>query len=299
MISAGQRFGRLTALRHVPRRWVCSCDCGECAAFTTTTLKHARQCPVCTARDTLHAKTAPLLTPEEQQMLFSLSISPAGAYLFTPHSSGGSFPSWLPQAPSGDRPVIYADFANGNYWGNGATTTAAALFTQNLDWGPFDPATIVAGLGLGASTFDAQPTIVADFYADLLTTGFTFVSTTNTPDTSDYHFIASVELADFPGFTNEYTGNIATSADVTAPGHALHKAAPVATHVTGALTIGFSEIALCVAGGEVFVDASAVPVTPLTNIALFSKWSATKPSYLQSFALYAPQPNIDLQALSA
>lgn len=284
MITAGQRFGRLTALRHIPRRWVCRCDCGECAAFTTTTLKHARQCPVCTARDTLHARTTPLLTPEEQQMLFSLSISPAGAYLFTPHGGGPTPPTSM-----GD-----FDFKNGVYTFDGSTVTVADFFAENLDWGSWSPANIVAGVGLVGNGVNTSPVFTGATEAFVLA-GATYIADYLAASDSIGKRISvdTFDLPDYTGETDAFSPGVDTfaSASVTI-GHNTANTGQIGANRT-AFTVLYSHAAISLNGGAVASDTAAGVIPNTVACSIDDKMTLTR------LRIYPMAADADLPALSA
>jgi hypothetical protein len=242
-----------------------------------------------------------------------------------PIAKGGSFPSWLPTAPSGARPVIYADFKNGHYWGNGAVTDAATLFVHNSNWGGYDPAIdIVPGSGLGGPNTGStgNPAIDPSFYGTLLTTGFTGVIA--------WHFDDPTKLLSYFGplngigmtdnaFNNYYDGDCAVTSPLTSnpPGLGFQgqlenptgnsgdilTSYPSTTNGTFAFNVVFGTQAMSANGSSIITYPSTTPSEPLTIVGITAIYAADNPSFqapvwMTTAAIYAPQPNTDLPTLS-
>lgn len=73
---------------------------------------------------------------------------------------GSSYPPWLPQAPSGDRPSVFLNFANDHYWANSAQQIVAAIIS--------DPALVSAGIGLVPDSGSNSPTVISDALAGMI-----------------------------------------------------------------------------------------------------------------------------------
>lgn len=228
-------------------------------------------------------------------------------------------PVWLPRAPSGDYPVIYADFKNGHYWGNGAETTPDLLFEHNANWGDYNPASIQAGLGLGPTTIlnsgDAWPQVVASFYGTLLTTGATFVLTGHASNiTTDSYFDIEADLWDDPGYTAQYGAFVqdffSAWSGSGSPGQFVQIYNAAANADNGPLASAAHDIKLAYSaisspmfyslnGGATTSISSESPPNPWTNIGLTVHNNTTPgEGFMTSIAIYAPQPNTDLPTLS-
>lgn len=73
------------------------------------------------------------------------------------------YPPWLPISPSGDAPLTFFDFKGGNYWANGAETTAAAVVDQT--------GYITPGTGLVLPVGFTPPNIIGAAAAEIIATG--------------------------------------------------------------------------------------------------------------------------------
>jgi hypothetical protein len=69
-------------------------------------------------------------------------------------SLGLGVPSWVSalKSPSGDVPTIAADFQNGQYWAGGRSATLADVVTNNANFNPWNPASVITGLGVVCAT---------------------------------------------------------------------------------------------------------------------------------------------------
>lgn len=88
-----------------------------------------------------------------------------------------SYPVWLPQAPDGSYPYVYADFVNGHYWGGSAELALSTLLVSNADFaGTFNTAHVEAGVGLKEDTSsNTSFPVVASAYATEILAGTTAV----------------------------------------------------------------------------------------------------------------------------
>lgn len=234
-------------------------------------------------------------------------------------SGGGGFPVWLPQAPSGDHPLVYADFKNGHYWADGAETDAATLLQENTAWGSYDPVSIVPGSGLGSSLPDNNSAPVLNpalaSVITLITSGATVVKLCDVPNLAGL-YAYDCEFNQLPDFNTQYwselfvsplgggtdnsilgavnqTDNLTETLDVmTDPGIYGH-----------AYTITTAQLDWAVNGvAETGITPTEVPTFPWNFICIQqAQQDASNPDnvgYMQSIALYAPQPTADLVALS-
>lgn len=119
----------------------------------------------------------------------------------------------------------HSDFANGLYW-NGATVTLAVMWVENLNWGTFDPARVVAGVGLtddGSGTANPARLVSGDMSA-----GDIFVITGVTGG-ADTNLVLSVcDIAAFAGETDVKISEAAGSADFFIKNYNHNS-----THITG------------------------------------------------------------------
>ena len=221
---------------------------------------------------------------------------------------GGGFPVWLPTAPSGDRPLIYADFKNGHYWADGGIVASTDLFYTNPAWGTFDPASIVTGFGLAMLTSaHARPSIVHTYLTFDLKNCTVVYRIHIGGDLTNYSVGSEIDVWQSPDYTydawGEYTGSsgsgsplppIYASPDATTvSGSAIALAVDMgnAFTVTGLKTTGSMNggVITSVTGGAPGVDPTDISVVCIGSDPL---------NFLTSFAIYAPQPDADLPALS-
>jgi hypothetical protein len=263
------------------------------------------------------ATAAPTPVPTNRRLVSAGNLRTISPDVYRSVQGSGSFPVWLPTAPSGDRPTIYADFVNGNYWGNGAVTTAVALFEHNADWGDWNPACIQAGLGLsptdltGSNNCWAQ--VVSTFYGSLLTTGATFVTIGHAPDiTGSGQYDFEADLWDDPGFTAQSGAFPLIYFDTNAtPGNVVEFYNGLDSRVDGPTppTVATAKVAYTVAttptmsysfnGASILSIASGTQPNPWTNIGLaVNVYGNLGAGYMTSIAIYAPQPDADLPTLS-
>jgi hypothetical protein len=278
-VAAGQRLGRLRVARKVPRRWLCQCDCGQWTALTSTALKRARQCAVCSARDAVNRLTEPLLT-QEDEMLFSLTISPAGAYLFTPQ--GG--------APS-PTPLWAANFITGIYEVAGSSVSVGDVFAENVDWGSFNPATDIDSSGLIGT-----PVLAGEALSSVLG-GATYVANLSFDNAGSTR--AQFDLLTLPDFGIE---NYVIQQRIENPSrnelYLNGATAPLTTATAGphifAMTISPTHLAISVDGGAVVQITGASPGA-FTDFGI----NCSSLSPVASITAYPVQADADLPALSA
>jgi hypothetical protein len=216
----------------------------------------------------------------------------------------GPYPDWLPTAPSGDRPVIYADFVNGNYWAAGQTRALGDLFVQNDAWGTWVPDSAVSpGNGLDFSSGYAQPT-VNHAYIGPVVSECTIVWE-STALTSGSWGPVQADLLELPGFTVDgatkvkgqsgfgtsaaywsLAGNSASSGLIGTP-----------SLVAVAYTV-YSDHTLGSINGQAATSTAvqAAPASP-TDIAI-AEGSGLAGLFMRWFSVYTPQPDADLPTLS-
>jgi hypothetical protein len=213
--------------------------------------------------------------------------------------------------------MIYADFVNGNYWGNGAVTDAATLFVANADWGNWNPAAIQAGQGMGANgaSGGGEPTIARTFLTSVFAAGGTVVAVTNCPASADLAYTFELDFWDDPAFSSDYFGGFnQAGANFSGPAYSrigisnplgstpdLGNVTPISVGTGMAFTIPASgaDMAYSFNGGASVMLASEAPPVAWTDIGIYSYYDTLgAPGYLATLAIYAPQPNVDLPTLS-
>lgn len=221
--------------------------------------------------------------------------------------------AWVPIAPSGDVPLVSADFVNGNYWnGQSSSTDPSTLFTADASWGPYDPAMIVPGSGLNT---DAAPVLLAALAAPLLggctvllrliidAPGIGVVCGYNAeaalvllPSQSvgyfgsiGGNFNGDTGWQSWAGVYNQTDNLTATGPSVGSGPHGL------------AVNLTFSSLDWAIDG--VPQRPSVVPVQPNplplpTTIGLRTQSDLTPLGWIESFTVWQRQPAPDLQAIS-
>lgn len=266
---------------------------------------------------TVVATATPTPVPSNRRLVSQGNLRTISPDVYRSIQGSGAFPVWLPQAPSGDRPAIYADFVNGNYWGNGAETTAGALFEHNANWGDWNSACIQSGLGLAPTdntgNNNCWPQIVSTFYGVLLTSGATFVTTGSAPDiTGSEQYDFEADLWDDPGFTAQ-AGAFATQYfnGQVIPGTAVQlyngldsrSDAPILPNINNnklSYTVkATTPMSYSLNGASILSTSSGIQPNPWTNIGLaVNDYGTLGVGYMTSVAIYAPQLDSDLSALS-
>lgn len=221
---------------------------------------------------------------------------------FAPPSSGG-LPAWLPLAPDGSQPLLYADFKNGNYWASGAEVAAGDTVYENLDWAPFDLSQIVAGTGLTSASGSTGPTIRETPLGSTFVDGMTVVTSYRCSDAVSSN--AGVYIQDFPNYDNSadvsISSNSAENALLEATGFAGATLAGAIIDGTNVLASNFTpDRAAASLNGDVVSAADITTTTPYNSLAIqpFSL-SAAPNSAVLSIAVYVLQLETDLPAMSA
>lgn len=195
--------------------------------------------------------------------------------------------------------TAYASFESGtfNYDGNSIDD----FLTEDTNWGVFDPAAVVAGVGLtDPDTLNiASPVLAPGLTAELLADGFTAVFTyTRTSAIDDGLCLVAIEMLDLPDWNHEWIvtcvganglGSIYDSVvddDLANPiqGPGQHKAA---------FTLSDGLIALSVDGSDAI---SAVPIAATPNTIALQVIGGVA---LEQFVIYPPKTAAEIKALSA
>lgn len=214
------------------------------------------------------------------------------------------YPVWLPQAPSGDRPVVYADAKNGHYWKNNAISTAAAVLTENLDWSAWNASGISPGFGLQRPPLTNLSPVIAGVDT-VIVTGLTVVVQgliAADPDVGGTAYGAAV--ADIPGYVNETDTYVSVPAGgvVEAYDNGVHTVlTPVSVLGVSRFVTSFTPTrsAYSYNGSAVEgVDYAAVADRNMLGIVI-PNFDSSPNSFVESVAVYALQPEVDLPTLSA
>jgi len=220
----------------------------------------------------------------------------------------GPYPDWLPTAPSGDRPHIYADFANDHYWADGAIRTLTELWVENTDYGTFDTANVVAGQGLLTTLGNSSPTVNRSLLSTTLPT-YTVVMSAIITDLDSADVVSfEVDAVDLPSFDADSSAIIYYSqiGDKKLLGEFLNY------NGDSAFTPSVDGVSPTAAAFNIYTDKAvgslmgssitstavhAAPAAP-TDIGIQSSAIASNTGYLQTVAIYDLQPDADLPTLS-
>jgi len=211
---------------------------------------------------------------------------------------GATGPAWVEalRAPTGDLPVLAADWKNGRYWLYDAEAAETDLFEQNTDWGSYSAGSAVPGSGLAGSnpilTAGAK-TVVGDqctvLFVAKFSAGNKYVSLEYT-DLPDY---VSQRYAQFctAGFSSlveiyETAQDVLVNLDNATTGSSQKMAA----------TVGINHFAGSAKGQTPALTAEPeTPAKPYTDIGI----AVASGTYLELIAIYEMQPDSDLPTLSS
>lgn len=217
-----------------------------------------------------------------------------------------STPPWVTalRAPSGDLPEIVMDFLNNRYWANGFVVGIGDLLYNNSAFGHWNPGSALSpGQGLKFSVANSAWTLTPT-YGNPLLSGACILIRANMDPASGANI--EVDLCD-PTFAIDNFGYMQAGAgsgttfanltastgvtpNITVPALANDAIAyNVLGNVTGTMGISINDSADS-------TIANTVGATDPTNYAMFISNSAT--SFCTLVALYRPQPNGDLPAIS-
>ena len=233
--------------------------------------------------------------------MLGLALSLASAQR-VPATSGP--PAWLPLAPDESQPLLYADFKNGRYWASGALATLTDVCYQNLDWAPFDPAQVVAGVGLTSPDGATGPTIVEAPLGTAFVDGMTVVTGFRSSDAGGAS-VAGIYIQDFPDYNN--SADVAFSCASGAQTQ-LQATGESTVLITGAQNDGPNSVAnnftpsrvAASLNGNVVSAFGITTATPYNALAISPYSIAVAPdSAVLSIAVYVLQLEADLPAMSA
>lgn len=207
--------------------------------------------------------------------------------------------------PNGAEPLIVLDFKNEVYESNGSAVALGDLVTENVAYGAFDPADVVAGVGLAPGDHVSLPTLTGDALALVLegaTAVFTFVHLNTDADTATGGPLL-VEMIDFPDFNTYYTSQASSAPDVGSPPCFISD--NVDTAGDASLSLGTHTAALTMIDGKISrsIDGNALvtinPAAAWTIAPNFLGMQVDNECVLEKIALYPAQPDADLPGLSA
>jgi hypothetical protein len=220
-----------------------------------------------------------------------------GAGFFPP--AAGGFPDWVTAlaAPSGDLPLVVADFKQSLYYRADIGICALAdIIVENLQWGHFDPAeSVYPGSGMTNASNEGNFTMNDDAYA-LVVSGTVVTVTTNVSGNSQ----ADIELTALPSYAvdvafsssvesntaylKDWVGNIGV--DLNASETDTFKLA--GTYSAGRISCSAQgDDVVSIAVPDNFADRNALTGVPPTN------------GFIEQIILYPVQPDEDLPALAS
>lgn len=240
----------------------------------------------------------------------NIGITSARAGMW-PGMAGGTDtpPSWLPTAPSGDRPVIYADFVNERYWGNGNILTAAQLFVEDAaNWGTWSETAIVPGQGLDFSNANSNPVVNPAYVGPVVPLCSVVFSATIGDTTSTDSFAVEVDVVNLPSFAGDawaaifYDPNSAGTR-VQAGFGALNNwngdapAVPISSPMGVAFTVYSNYTIGSACGAPNFTTPNpGPPIGQPQHLAI--EGHGPRVCHMTTFSAYVPQPDVDLPTLS-
>lgn len=218
-----------------------------------------------------------------------------------------AFPSWLPLAPSGDAPIVYADFVNGLYWASGAIQpTADDLFFSDPDWGPFDSSAIVPGSGFPFDSNNSPSVIQALIAAALAALPVTLLATLYTPDQITFgSYLGDFEVFEptfaYDGYIDVMGGGPGLFAEVRSPdgsGSTVDGLPQLYAGgvVTAAANFSQTDTVGSVGGTANVTSTAADPGVSPTSV-VFTTTSGVN-GFLRVAAVYPGQPDADLPLMS-
>jgi hypothetical protein len=221
---------------------------------------------------------------------------------------GGGGEEWPPEGA-----VVAIDFKNGRYWFGAASHTRAETVEENLEWGEFNAANIVEGVGLrvtgSADDFSGSFVLSSGAKDGLLPSdgGFTavFVFSLAASGTSATSNIL-IEALDIPGYNLEWasgrTKTVANETAIIGDGDSISDS-QTATGNKFVLTMEPIRLAMCWPGSSVFSYDDPADNTAATDIAIqaciYNFTAGTATAVLESVVFYSPQNDAGMLALAA
>lgn len=218
-------------------------------------------------------------------------------------------------------PLAISDFENGIYSIGGVNKTLAEMWTEDLaNWGPFDPTSVVAGVGFTQHSnsnvpLQQNPITTPELFAAL-------VPVDNLTVVAEY-FLASDDITiakpsldftvtDFPGFTTEQDWGGGANASPASTSISIVVDDNTGIKAQEALPLGVGKSAFLIAqpslavsnnGNPAIVTAPVPPLVSPNVIALVntvkSNGTLFATTTLRKLTFYSGQPIADLAALSA
>lgn len=215
-------------------------------------------------------------------------------------------PAWVEalRAPSGDLPLVAGDFANDRYWMDGALSTVSAVFVADASWRPWDPVTDITPAA-GITALSNGP-ILSPAAIALLPAGATqvLIATMDDADTQSITGIYGDFTTADPYYQTALSSPLAGKSLIEA--YSITPSQDVTVSViedalagvnSFAVTHTPTRIAGSLNGAAVVAATAAAPDLPFAALTIAT--SATTAIAFALWAIYAPQPEADLPALSA
>lgn len=200
-----------------------------------------------------------------------------------------------PPPPPVGVPPFEADFQAGAYTVNNVAAALADILAENADWGAYSPSDVVGGVGLvGDGITATRPVLAGDVFDSV---GLTLCGRLFIPHGANDGYGLLFELLDLPDYMNERQVTIyaqAVSIDDFIADFATMAGPGGGRHMFAA-TVGATEIAVSIDGGDVLAVAPPPPAVDATNIG-FRLSDLAALEYLDGRPIVA---QADLVALSA
>ena len=191
-------------------------------------------------------------------------------------------------------PLIFLDFKNGVYTDRNGATTLGNVLVENTDFGEWNPANVVADVGLTGGAGSA-PVFTGD-PMDLIATGATIVAYFTGAADADALRFELVDSADYTTYYS-YNGRFGEVGTGQLADNSSSESLPL-------LTVGYHKIALTMEEGRmaVSVDGAAVvvidPADPWTPPVAIMNLIVGAYITLETIGIYPAQDDADLPGLS-
>lgn len=216
------------------------------------------------------------------------------------------YPVWLPQAPSGDYPVVYGNFKDGHYWANGAVVGVDDVFYADTNWGDWDSSVVVPGSGIPPAVPSNQPAIVQALIAGVLgSLPATVVVTTSVIGADFSSNLVECDVYDTASFDFDASAQIANPSSgafhlhVSAPSDGSATDGDISSVATLAMAFNvYSDQIVGSLNGRATITASGGDPGILPDSVALDPSSQLLSGFVAAIAVYASQPDADLPTLS-
>lgn len=222
----------------------------------------------------------------------------------------GGFRGYIAPVEAGVQPVLLLDFENGVYELDGVSKTLAEVLTEDLGWGTYDPAHVVADVGLQPpASGDTSPVLTTLAAADLIAGCVAVISYTMTDPLEEGLNGVAVVRFDQPGFLTYQEGLLDIREDEGPPAQAragiITTILPAAVFVNqaaaykAAFNFDNTQVGASINGAGPAVGPADAPEPP-THIGLYASIGANGAVTVTKMEFYsqADYDNADLATLS-